>query len=184
MSKIGTQLPDVTFRMRVRDESIEGNNPFRWDDKTTEELFADRKVVVFSLPGAFTPTCSTMQVPGFENNAQRFFDKGVQDIYCVSVNDAFVMNKWAQTVVDGGLEAVTVIPDGNGEFTEALGMLSCFTSRGFGCRSWRYAMIVEDGVITHFYEEPGRMDCDFDNDPERDNDPYTVTNPEYILENM
>lgn len=184
MTKIGTTVPDVTFRVRVRDESVGGDNPFRWDDKTTADYFSGKRVVVFSLPGAFTPTCSTYQLPGFENNAQAFYDKGVDEIYCISVNDSFVMNKWAQMVRSEGLQKVKVIPDGNGEFTEGLGMLSCFTARGFGCRSWRYAMVVEDGVITQFYEEPGRLDTSVDSDPERDTDPYTVTSPDHILENL
>ena len=182
MTKIGTTVPQVTFRVRVRDESIGGDNPFRWQDYTTDDYFKGKRVVVFSLPGAFTPTCSTYQLPGFENNAQAFYDKGVDEIYCVSVNDSFVMNKWAQQVVDGGLQNVKVIPDGNGEFTEGLDMLSCFTARGFGCRSWRYAMVVDNGEITHFFEEPGRQGCEIDSDPERDTDPYTVTSPEHVLE--
>lgn len=185
MTKIGTNVPQVTFRVRVRDESIGGDNPFRWQDMTSDDYFKGKKVVVFSLPGAFTPTCSTYQLPGFENNAQAFYDKGVDDIYCISVNDSFVMNRWAQTVRAEGLKHIKVIPDGNGEFTEGMGMLACFTARGFGCRSWRYAMVVEDGVITQFYEEPGRIeDCAIDSDPERDTDPYTVTSPEHILENL
>jgi peroxiredoxin len=181
MSKIGTKLPSVTFRVRVRDESIGGDNPFRWEDKSTDDFFANKKVVVFSLPGAYTPTCSTYQLPGFENNAQAFYDKGVDEIYCISVNDSFVMNKWAK---DQGIENVKVIPDGNGEFTEGLGMLSCFTARGFGCRSWRYAMVVDNGVISHFAEEPGRLDASVDSDPARDTDPYTVTSPEAVLSNL
>ena len=181
MSNIGTTVHKGTFRVRVRDESIGGDNPFRWEDKTTDDYFKGKKVVVFSLPGAFTPTCSTYQLPGFENNAQDFYDKGVDDIYCISVNDSFVMNKWA---IDQGIENVKVIPDGNGEFTEGLDMLACFTARGFGCRSWRYAMVVDNGVITNWYEEPGKVECTFDNDPNRDTDPYTVTDPKHILENM
>ena len=184
MSKIGTTVPQVTFRTRVRDEAVGGDNPFRWQDVTSDDYFKGKKVVVFSLPGAFTPTCSTYQLPGFENNAQAFYDKGVDEIYCISVNDSFVMNRWAQTVRAEGLQHIKVIPDGNGEFTEQMDMLSCFTARGFGCRSWRYAMVVEDGVITQFYEEPGRLDTTVDNDPERDTDPYTVTSPEHILENL
>ena len=184
MSKIGTTVPSVTFRVRIRDESVGGDNPFRWEDKTTDDYFKGKRVVVFSLPGAFTPTCSTYQLPGFENNAQQFYDKGIDDIYCISVNDSFVMNRWAASVRAEGLRNVKVIPDGNAEFTEGLDMLACFTARGFGCRSWRYAMIVDDGVITHFFEEPGRKSCDFDNDPERDTDPYTVTSPEHVLANF
>lgn len=184
MSKIGTVVPNVTFRTRVRDESVGGSNPYRWQDMTTDDYFKGKRVVVFSLPGAFTPTCSTYQLPGFENNAQAFYDKGIDDIYCISVNDSFVMNRWAATVRAEGLQQVKVIPDGNAEFTEGLGMLSCFTARGFGCRSWRYAMVVDDGVITHFFEEPGRLDATVDSDPERDTDPYTVTSPEHILESI
>ena len=184
MSKIGTTVPQVTFRVRVRDESVGGDNPYRWQDMSTDDFFKGKKVVVFSLPGAFTPVCSTYQLPGFENNAQAFYDKGIDAIYCISVNDSFVMNRWAATVRAEGLRHIKVIPDGNGEFTEQMGMLSCFTARGFGCRSWRYAMVVEDGVITQFYEEPGRLDATVDSDPERDTDPYTVTSPEHILENL
>ena len=181
MSKIGTKVPSATFRVRVRDESIGGDNPFRWQDMSTEDFFDNKRVVVFSLPGAYTPTCSTYQLPGFENNAQAFKDKGIDDIYCISVNDSFVMNKWAK---DQGIENVKVIPDGNGEFTSELDMLSMFTARGFGLRSWRYAMVVDNGVITHFFQEPGRMDPIVDNDPDRDMDPYSVTAPEHILNNI
>lgn len=175
MSKIGTIVPSVVFKTRVRDDSIEGPNPFRWQDMSTDDYFKGKKVVVFSLPGAFTPTCSTYQLPGFENNAQDFYDKGVDDIYCISVNDSFVMNKWAQMVRSEGLQKVKVIPDGNGEFTEKMGMLVCKTHLGFGNRSWRYAMIVDDGVITHWFEEPGI------NQTGDDEDPYGETSPENVL---
>lgn len=177
MTKVGTRVPDVTFKTRVRDESIGGDNPFRWQDVTSSDIFAGKRVVVFSLPGAFTPTCSTYQLPGFEDNAQAFYDAGVDDIYCVSVNDSFVMNKWAQQVVEGGLKNVKVIPDGNGEFSDGLDMLVTFNNRGFGVRSWRYAMVVEDGVITRWFEEPGRCQ---DSDP----DPYGETAPENVLANL
>ena len=83
MSKVGTTVPSVTFRVRVRDDNIEGDNPFKWVDKTTDDFFAGKRVVVFSLPGAFTPTCSTYQLPCFENNAQQFYDKGIDEIYCI-----------------------------------------------------------------------------------------------------
>ena len=174
MSKVGVRVPDVTFKTRVRDESVGGENPFRWQDMTTADYFAGKKVVVFSLPGAFTPTCSTYQLPGFENNAQQFYDAGVDAIYCISVNDSFVMNRWAASVRAEGLRNVKVIPDGNAEFTEGLDMLVTFNNRGFCSRSWRYAMIVDDGVITHWFEEPGKCnDCD--------SDPYGETSPENVL---
>lgn len=168
------RVPDLVFKTRVRDESIGGDNPYRWEDVTISDLFTLKKCVVFSLPGAFTPTCSTMQVPGFEEMAPQFYERGVDEIYCVSVNDTFVMNKWAQLVVDGGLKHVKVIPDGNGHFTEAMGMLVCKNNLGFGNRSWRYAMVVEDGEVTGWFEEPGMVNnCE--------EDPYGETSPENVL---
>jgi peroxiredoxin len=177
MSKVGTTVPQVTFKTRVRDESIGGDNPFRWQDVTTDDYFAGKRVVVFSLPGAFTPTCSTYQLPGFEDKAETFYNHGIDEIYCISVNDSFVMNKWAQQVVDGGLKNVKVIPDGSGTFTEQMGMLVDKDNLGFGKRSWRYAMIVDNGVITHMFEEPGKCD----NHPE---DPYGESSPENVLLNL
>jgi len=178
MSKVGTTVPAVTFKTRVRDESIGGPNPFRWQDMTTDDYFKDKKVVVFSLPGAFTPTCSTYQLPGFENNAEDFYNKGIDAIYCISVNDSFVMNRWAATIRAEGLQQVKVIPDGNGEFTEKMGMIVCKTHLGFGMRSWRYAMVVDNGVITHWFEEPGI------NQDGSDSDPYGETSPENILSKL
>ena len=178
MSKVGTTVPAVTFKTRVRDESISGPNPFRWQDMTTDDYFKDKKVVVFSLPGAFTPTCSTYQLPGFENNAEDFYNKGIDSIYCISVNDSFVMNRWAATIRAEGLQQVKVIPDGNGEFTEKMGMIVCKTHLGFGMRSWRYAMVVDNGVVTHWFEEPGI------NQDGSDSDPYGETSPENILSKL
>jgi peroxiredoxin len=178
MSKVGTTVPAVTFKTRVRDESIGGPNPFRWQDMTTDDYFKDKKVVVFSLPGAFTPTCSTYQLPGFENNAEDFYNKGIDAIYCISVNDSFVMNRWAATIRAEGLQQVKVIPDGNGEFTEKMGMIVCKTHLGFGMRSWRYAMVVDNGVVTHWFEEPGI------NQDGSDSDPYGETSPENILSKL
>ena len=172
MTKVGTHVPNVTFKTRVRDESIAGPNPYRWQDVTTSDYFAGKRVVVFSLPGAFTPTCSTYQLPGFESMQPEFAAKGIDEIYCVSVNDAFVMNKWAK---DQCVERVKVIPDGNGEFTEGLDMLVNKKHLGFGYRSWRYAMIVDDGVITHWFEEPGK------NQTGADTDPYGETSPENVI---
>ncbi|PVA11630.1 peroxiredoxin [Pelagivirga sediminicola] len=169
--KTGLRLPEVTFRTRVRDESIGGDNPFRWEDRTTGDYFAGKRVILFSLPGAFTPTCSTYQLPGFEKNADAFAELGVDDIYCMSVNDSFVMNKWAE---GQNLAKVKVIPDGSGEFTDKLGMLVAKDNLGFGKRSWRYAAIINDGVIEAWFEEPGRCD----NHPE---DPYGESSPENVL---
>lgn len=168
-------VPHVTWPIRVRDESIGGDNPYRWDTLDTDQVFKGKKVLIFSLPGAFTPTCSTFQVPGFEALAEDFYELGISDVYVMSVNDTFVMNKWAQQVVDGGLKHVKVIPDGNGEFTDQLGMLVDKHNLGFGKRSWRYAFVAIDGEIQDWFEEPGRCD----NAPD---DPYGETDPEHILE--
>ena len=167
----GVRVPDVTFKTRVRDESVGGSNPFRWQDMTTADYFAGKRVVLFSLPGAFTPTCSTYQLPGFEKGAQEFRDLGIDEIYCMSVNDSFVMNKWAQAQE---LENVKVIPDGSGAFTRKIGMLVDKDNLGFGARSWRYAAVINDGVIEAWFEEPGRAD----NHPE---DPYGESAPETVL---
>jgi peroxiredoxin len=139
-----TVVPSVVFKTRVRDDSIEGPNPYRWEDVTTFDLFAGKRVVLFSLPGAFTPTCSTMQLPGFEEQAMSFYSHGIDDIYCISVNDSFVMNCWAK---DQNLENVKVIPDGSGFFTSEMRMLVTKDNLGFGLRSWRYAVIVNNGKI-------------------------------------
>ncbi|SOB98380.1 peroxiredoxin [Rhodobacter sp. JA431] len=169
--KTNSRLPEVTFHTRVRDESVGGPNPFRWEDVTTSDYFAGKRVVLFSLPGAFTPTCSTYQLPGFEKGFADFAAKGIDEIYCLSVNDSFVMNQWAKAQ---GLENVKVIPDGSGEFTRRMGMLVRKDNLGFGLRSWRYACIVNDGVIEAWFEEPGLMD----NCPE---DPYGVSSPENVM---
>ncbi|MBL4748979.1 MAG: peroxiredoxin [Amylibacter sp.] len=172
--KNGTPLPDVTFHTRVRDESIGGDNPFRWENKTTADYFANKRVVLFSLPGAFTPTCSTYQLPGFENNFEAFKDKGIDAIYCMSVNDSFVMNKWAQ---GQNLKNVNVIPDGSGEFARKVGMLVDKDNLGFGMRSWRYAAIINNGVVEAWFEEPGKADNHAD-------DPYGESSPENVLKHL
>jgi len=168
----GNKVPKITFRIRVRDDNLEGPNPFKWENKTTADYFDGKRVVLFSLPGAFTPTCSTYQLPGYENNYEKFRSFGIDEIYCMSVNDAFVMNAWAK---DQGLKNVKVIPDGNGLFTESLGMLVSKFNLGFGKRSWRYAAIINNGVIEAWFEEPGYRQ-------EADDDPYGVSSPEAVLE--
>ena len=170
---IGKKVPAVTFRTRVRDESIEGPNPFRWQDVTSAEYF-DETVIVFSLPGAFTPTCSTYQLPDFEKLAGDFKALGVDDIYCVSVNDAFVMNAWGK---QQDLKAIKLIPDGSGEFTRKMGMLVNKDNVGFGMRSWRYAAVIKNGVVTHWFEEPGYEDNCAD-------DPYGESAPQNVLETL
>lgn len=164
-------VPAVVFKTRVRDDSIEGPNPFRWEDKTTYDYFAGKRVVLFSLPGAFTPTCSTYQLPGFEHNFAEFKALGIKDIYCVSVNDGFVMNCWAR---DQKIKKVKMIPDGSCKFTEAMQMDVYKDNLGFGRRSWRYACVVNNGQIEKWFVEPGMEDnCE--------DDPYGETSPENIL---
>ena len=169
--KAGVTLPKITFKTRVRDESVGGDNPFRWQDVTTDEYFAGKRVVLFSLPGAFTPTCSTYQLPGYENGAADFAAEGIDEIYCMSVNDSYVMNKWAASQ---NLENVKVIPDGSGFFTRFMGMLVLKDPEGFGFRSWRYAAVINDGVVEAWFEEPGRKD-------NNDTDPYGESSPETVL---
>jgi peroxiredoxin len=169
--ELKTLIPSVTFKTRVRDDSIEGDNPYRWEDVTTWDLFASKRVVLFSLPGAFTPTCSTYQLPGFEEKFAEFKSFGIKDIYCVSVNDAFVMNAWAKAQK---VKKVKVIPDGSGMFTRKMGMLVHKDNLGFGERSWRYACVVNNGKIEKWFVEPGAEDnCPVD--------PYGETAPENIL---
>lgn len=169
---IDKQIPDVVLKTRVRDESVEGPNPFRWQDLSVREEFAGKKVVVFSLPGAFTPTCSNEQVPGYERMHDEFIAAGVAGVYCVSVNDAFVMFQWGKNL---GLKNIKLLPDGSGHFTRRMGMLIDKDHVGFGQRSWRYAMIVDDNTVTHWFEEPGI------NDTGDDADPYGESAPEKVL---
>lgn len=165
------RVPHTVFKTRVRDESVEGPNPFRWQDQTTEDIFGGRKVVVFALPGAFTPTCSSTHLPRYEELYDEFKALGVDDIYCISVNDAFVMFQWSKAI---GAKNVKMLPDGNGEFTRKMGMLVNKENLGFGMRSWRYAMVVEDGVIQKMFIEP-----DFgDNCP---TDPFEVSDADTVI---
>lgn len=170
--RIGSIVPAVVFKTRVRDESVGGPNPFRWQDVNSYEYFGGKRVIVFSLPGAFTPTCSTMQLPGFETMYDEFKQKhGIDEIYCISVNDAFTMNAWAKAQ---DIKNVKVIPDGNMDFTQKMRMVVDKSNLGFGDRSWRYAMIVNNGVVEAWFEEPG-----YSNNCETD--PYGETSPENIM---
>lgn len=171
---IGKQTPNVTFKTRVRDESIGGDNPFRWQDTTSADYFAGKRVVLFSLPGAFTPTCSTFQLPDFEKLFTEFQAAGIDAIYCISVNDAFVMNAWGKAQ---GIENIGLIPDGSGKFTRCMGMLVEKDNLGFGDRSWRYAAIISDGIVEAWFEEPGFEDnCE--------TDPYGESSPQNILAHL
>ena len=158
-NKESQKVPSATFKARVNND---------WLDVTSDELFSGKTVVVFSLPGAFTPTCSSSHVPGYNELAPVFKEHGVDDIICISVNDAFVMNEWAK---EQNAKNITFIPDGNGEFTEKMGMLVDKEDLGFGKRSWRYSMLVKDDVIEKMFIEP-----------EVEGDPFEVSDAETMLE--
>jgi len=143
--KIGDKLPSTTL-IQMKDDAP---RPVK-----TDEFFANKKVVLFALPGAFTPTCSAKHLPGYVQNAGQLKAKGVDAIACLSVNDAFVMGAWGNEHGTG--DKVTMLADGNGEFTKAVGLEMDATKYGMGLRSQRYAMLVEDGVVKKlFVEEPG-----------------------------
>jgi thioredoxin-dependent peroxiredoxin len=167
----GEMVPQVTFKTRVRDESVGGDNPFRWQDLTTDEIFKGKKVILFGLPGAFTPTCSSVHAPGYDAKYEELKALGVDDIICLSVNDAFVMYQWKLKL---GLQHVFMLPDGNGDFSRGMGMLVKKTNLGFGERSWRYSMVVVDGVIKKLFVEPGFQD-------NAENDPYEVSDADTML---
>lgn len=156
--KENTKVPSVTFRTRSNGE---------WKDVTTDDLFKGKRVVVFSLPGAFTPTCSSSHVPRYNELAANFKAEGIDAIVCISVNDGFVMAEWAR---DQAADNVTFIPDGNGEFTSGMGLLADKRNLGFGSRSWRYSMLVEDGVIKKMFVEP-----------EKEGDPFEVSDADTML---
>ncbi|RCL01288.1 MAG: Redoxin domain-containing protein [Candidatus Tokpelaia sp. JSC085] len=171
---IGKKIPNVTFHTRVRDESIGGSNPFRWQDMTTDDYFSKKRVIMFSLPGAFTPTCSTFQLPDFERLYHEFQKLGINAIYCLAVNDAFVMNAWGK---QQEIKNITLIPDGSGEFTRKMGMLVRKDNVGFGMRSWRYGALIKNKIIEQWFEEEGFSDnCE--------SDPYGVSSPQNMLETL
>ncbi len=164
-------LPDVVFKTRVYDETLKGPNPYRWQDRTTKEIFGGKRIVLFALPGAFTPTCSSTHLPRYEELFDQFKQAGIDEIICLSVNDAFVMFQWGKHL---GAKNVRLLPDGNGEFTRKMGMLVEKTNLGFGMRSWRYALVADDLSIEKIFIEP-----DFgDNCP---TDPYTVSDADTVL---
>ncbi len=168
----GQQLPDIVFKTRVRDESIGGPNPFRWQDMSTADFFKGKRVAVFSLPGAFTPTCSSKQCPSYDLAFDEMKKLGIDEVYCISVNDAFAMFQWAKNL---NVKNVKMIPDGSGHFTRRMGMLINKEHLGFGYRSWRYSMVVNDGVVEKWFQEPGI------NDVGSDSDPYEVTDPDTMI---
>ena len=157
-NKEGNQVPQVTFRTRTDSD---------WKDISTEDLFANKKVILFALPGAYTPTCSSTHLPRYNELSDLFKKQGVDSIICLSVNDGFVMHEWGK---DQNAENITLIPDGNGEFSEKMGMLVDKKNLGFGKRSWRYSMYVENGVIKKMFIEP-----------EKEGDPFEVSDADTML---
>ena len=157
-SREGQQVPDVTFRLRRNGE---------WATVTTDDIFANRNVIVFSLPGAFTPTCSSTHLPGYNELAPVFRQQGIDEIVCVSVNDPFVMEEWAK---DQEADNIFLLPDGNGEFTEKMGMLVDKSDLNFGRRSWRYSMLVRNKRIDKMFIEP-----------QEPGDPFKVSDADTML---
>ena len=162
---VGDPIPVVDIPLRVGDEFTTIN---------TGEISKGKRIVIFALPGAFTPTCLTQQLPGFEENYGKFQEKGIDEVYCLSVNDSFVMNAWFK---DLGIENVKSLPDGARSFTMSIGALCEKNNLGFGFRSWRYAIVVNDGVVENVFSEEG-----FGNNIETD--PYEVSTPENVLDNI
>ena len=158
VDRTGQQVPSVVFHTRQGDA---------WKDVSTDDLFKGKKVAVFSLPGAFTPTCSSTHLPRYNELAKEFFARGVDSILCVSVNDTVVMNAW---LADQEAENIVVVPDGNGDFTKGMGMLVSKEGLGFGDRSWRYSMLVNDGKIEKMFIEP-----------EKEGDPFEVSDADTML---
>jgi peroxiredoxin len=150
-------VPDATFHTRVRNEGSGGPNPFEWRTLTSDDVFAGKRIVLFALPGAFTPACSEDHLPGYEQHHDAFRALGVDEVICLAVNDAFVMFQWA---VSREIKKVFMLPDGNAEFTRKMGMLVERTSNGMGMRSWRYSMLVNDRKIEKLFVE-----ADFKDNP-------------------
>ena len=165
------KVPSVVFKTRVRNEALGGPNPFEWKDLSSEELFGGKRVVLFALPGAFTPTCSSTHLPRYEELYEEFKALGVDEVVCLSVNDAFTMFQWGKKQ---GIEKVFMLPDGNAEFTRKMGMLVDKSNLGFGMRSWRYSILVNDGEIEKMFVEPGFEDLCA-------SDPFEVSDADTML---
>lgn len=157
----GTPVPQVTFKARPDNQ---------WQDITSDQLFKGKTVVLFSLPGAYTPTCSSTHMPRYNELAPVFKQHGVDEIVCVAVNDAFVMNEWK---AGQDAEFITVMPDGNGDFSQGMGMLVDKRDLGFGMRSWRYSLLVKDGIVVKAFIEP-----------DKEGDPFEVSDAETMLRFM
>ena len=164
-------LPEVQFYMRERDPESSDANPFKWHIAPSAELFGGRSVIIVGIPGAFTPTCSSNHIPRYEALYSDLVGAGVDEIFCTSVNDAFVMRKWALSL---NIENVQMLPDGNGSFARRMGMLVGKENLGFGLRSWRYSLLAKDGHINKVFVEPGIEDSAPD-------DPFEVSDADTML---
>jgi len=169
MSAFVIRVPEVSFKVR---KQISVSPGFEWSNLTSRDLFASRRVVVFALPGAFTPTCSSTHLPGYEAAYDEFKAHDIDEVYCLSVNDSFVMNAWLS---QQSVSKVKPLPDGTGEFTRKMGFLVDKNNLGFGMRSWRYAMVVNNGVVENMWVEPGL-------DDNANNDPFVVSDASTVLE--
>jgi len=163
------KIPEHSFRCRFSHKGL-----MIWKDVTTDMMFKDKKVVIFGLPGAFTPTCSSQQLPQYEAQYERFKELGVDDVYCISVNDGFVMRSWGASMTPK-VEKVFLCPDGDGKFTEQMEMLVDKPENKFGKRSWRYSAYVENGEIKKMFIEPGK------NDKSEDEDPFDISSADKML---
>mgnify|MGYP003312312121 CR=1 FL=1 len=166
--EVGQEVPNVDFPVRVENEQ----GDIDWGVVNTTEEFAGKRVIIFGLPGAFTPTCSSQQVPGYEGNFKKFQALQIDGIYCISVNDCFVMNSWRKEL---GSQNIVFLPDGNGEFTHKFGAECEKSNLGFGYRSWRYAAVLNDGKVEKMFIEEGFCD-------NIESDPFLVSNAETVLE--
>lgn len=165
-------VPDAMFHTRVRSTDLAGDIPFKWLTLSSNDVFKGKRVVIFALPGAFTPACSESHLPGFERLYDAFAAQGVDRVACLAVNDAFVMFQWAKSQ---NIQRVFMLPDGNGEFTRKMGMLVDRSAQGMGMRSWRYSMLVEDSKIVKMFAEPGLCD-------NPSGVPMTISSAETMLE--
>lgn len=153
MTAYNITIPPVIFKARVEVSETPG---FAWKDLTSSEVFANRRVVLFGLPGAWTPTCSSTHLPGYIANYDEIKSYGIDEVYCTSVNDTFTMNAWFTHLEVNG--TVKSLPDGSGEFARKMGFLVKKDNLGFGFRSWRYSMVVDNGIIERMFIEPGMDD--------------------------
>ena len=168
-------IEKITFKTRIGDNQNLGGGCSiggKWKDITTDELFNNKKVVLFSLPGAYTPTCSSQQLPGYEKNYEEL-KKYVDEVYCLSVNDSFVMNAWFR---DQNINKVKPIGDGEGKFTKSMGMLVNKPKQGFGMRSWRYSALIDSCKVVKIFIEDGKNNESNDNDPFKVSDVNTMLN--------